>query len=331
MKPLFTFVRFCPPLYKFLYVLYINNHENKLLKKGVANLLKILDRLFLFLPGFFIFKDVFFPEVVVLQDMAQSFFLNPFYSMFSASAWIFTIVSIMLFITSKIFINSCNHNDIQKKFTKTFHFVNHRYRNFIDDIVQYKNINGLFSIANKEHMKLLEAKYTFFIDNVCLGAQRVMREIIDDPDCYIGIKLLKDGSSGKLILNHYNAYPDNYPGSYLTGVELVDDIIDDPANLFQAIINEFNAHKKRGNYESWDLGKIYNDLKGQSNFDSSLINHNFSRYNACIILSIAIDCELVGFMYFNTKKLAALRNKHLHFIAGHCDQVANIMRNITDF
>ena len=257
-------------------------------------------------------------------------FIDNLYKMHQASAWIFTISSLTFFISSRVYHNSYSDYQQKRVLTKAFHSANHRYRNLIDEIINYKKDNTIYNLPVKgEHTKILDGKYYALLSKVCNQAATDLNQLVHDDKGYISLKLLKfDSETKKIKLVHQDAFPDRYPGEYLDNIEIIRSSSRKPANLFEEIINDYLNKKEKRRTESWKLGRIYNDLFREENFKKDLLEGNNIRYKSTIIISLTINNEIVGFMCYNCNRVGHLRRDHLHFLAGHCDLTACILRNI---
>ncbi len=296
----------------------------------VALWLKWVDKVFIVIPLIFILRSIY-SENEILVALVDTTILKSLFAMFTYNTYLFTSLSIFLFFFATLYRNTFRVYANEWILAEGFHSVNHRHRNFVDGILEYKKEHGIFheSLLG-EHSDVLKQKYHELISALCHEARRLMAKIINDQDCYVTVKLLVEEDETSYVLQHHQAWPPEIArGKHLTGVLLPKNSVDNPLNLFQVIINSFNSISSgEKEFQTWNFGLLCNDLKGESRFDRNLIGGNFSRYKASIIIPLTIDYALVGFFCFNTKRIGMLREKHRHFLAGFCDEIANALRNI---
>lgn len=323
--PLYNWFRGYRPIYNFLYKYSNYNHEAKILHQKLSRILSVFDFLFLAVPLLFIAQHKIWPVNPLLSELFKQPVLNSLYAMFTFNGWLFSLLSFSLYSFSRLYRSTYKVYQNDNEFVYGFHYLAHNYRDFINETIKFKRkYNILRPIGFEgEHKEFLTLQYTNQIKTICIECQRILAKIINDNDCYISIKLLESIDAQKAMLRHYGSFPDEHMGHHINNVKVRIDDITKPDNLFELILKRFNETKR-----SWDLGIVFNDLRGHENFDASLIKNDFSKYKASIIIPITIDYKIVGFFCFNSNRIGMLREKHRNFLSGHCDMVASILRNI---
>lgn len=334
--PIYILFRWFPSFYEVLYRLIEKNHNEKIVHKYIARFLSFWDKFFLIIPLLFV-AYINWPNNipfianghVVLGLLIGIPYINTAYKIFNISHETFCILSLFLYFFSALYKNAFNAHKNESLFAKDFHHVCHGYRDFVNTLILRKQELGIFEKygeTKKEAWDSLRQSYSGQINELCTRAQWSMASLINDKDCYVSFKIIqRENSTNKVV--HVKAFPDNHRGQYLTKLDLNSPVGENPGNLFEEILKKFEKEKVKP-HETWNFGKICNDLKGEKFFNKSLIGNRFDRYKSCIILPITYDYGLNGFLCFNSKKVGYFRKKHKNHLAGFCDKVAILLRNI---
>jgi hypothetical protein len=327
---LYIFFRWCPFLYKIIYDFLEVYHEKKIIYRIVSKVVKWWDKSFLFGPAVFIAHQCY-PNIKMFEAIVGLPVVDLFHQYYLFSPEIFSILAVILFLCSEIFANNLKSIENEKRVAISFHFVNHKYRDFIDDILVFKKQKKIYSdTLTNGQSELVHSKYSTIIFDMCRKAQREMAKIINDPKCYISIKWLDvSDNSDEFILNHDDSFPTEEPRNHVNQIKLLRSSHGSPKTLFQAIMDKFDS-AKNGGTDTWDWGLRSNDVKGCQSFDCKLPGFN-RNIKSTIVLPITISASLTGFFCFNSFKLGRLRKKHQHFLAGYCDIIANLYRSMLEY
>jgi hypothetical protein len=181
------------------------------------------------------------------------------------------------------------------------------------------------SITDKDEK--LRYEYGEFINSQCRRARRAMTKIINDENCYISLKWLGEIDNSNFRLLHHKSYPDNAGEMHVGGIQLSVEQGYHPRNLFEIIMKRFrNYNPDHGG--TYNFGVISNFVQCDQRFDLHFESFN-RKIKSTIVIPITINASLIGFFCFNSYKIGALRKKHMHFLAGYCDNIANLARCIT--
>ena len=257
--------------------------------------------------------------------------LSIFHQYYLYNAPLFSILAIVLFLCAEIFANNLRSIENEKTISTCFHFVNHQYRNFVDKLLIFKKDKQIYSDTLMDgQAEIIKDKYATIIYEMCRRAQRAMVKIINDPECYISIKWLEslNDDGQEFLLNHDKSFPFDEPQNHVTQIRLLRSPNGSSKTLFQSIMARF-ANPDADSTNTWDFGIMSNDVKGNQNFDTALPGFN-KRIKATIVLPITIGSSLKGFFCFNSTKVGRLRKKHQHFLAGYCDNIANLYRSLVE-
>jgi hypothetical protein len=327
MKPLYVYFRKKKRIYNLLYEASYKNHENKIIHRTFVILLKVWDFLFIFFPVLFLIETKISGRIEFVDHLVREpIIINPIFEMFLDNEILFSSLSLFFFVSSRIYQNAFRIYKNENVFACDFHDVNHDYRNFINDIAEWKREHSLY--LNLDLPETISKDYLHFIKELCNRASQSMQKLINDAECYIVIKWLEEKSHDTYSVIHYDAFPDRAPGKHLQDQLIHRESVDKPSNLFQLIINKFNDAKKAGNPRLRDLGILANDLAGHENFNPKISKDNLTRFKSCIIIPITIDYAIQGFLCFNSNRVGILREKHRHLLSGYCDVIANLFRNV---
>lgn len=329
---LYRFFRFNKNFYRIVYNASQWNHEKKWFRKKLSQLLIFIDKFFLLIPLIFLLNEKF-PNFIPLQNIVAWPIFKSLHYWYSYNSYLYWGISVFLFISSSVYRNTTRVYDNEALMASRFHSVNHKNRNFVDSVIKKKKDAGIFvDLLFNGNSQVFAPMYMSLIKEYCSHANEAMSRIINDNDCYISLKLINSEvtATGKtmLTIRHIGSYPDHYPDKHLTNHTIEYRHKNPPHDLFQKIVNLFITRNEDLKHESWRTGIISNDLKGDESFDQSLVGDYRERYKSCIILPITIEGDIFGFLCFNSSKIGNLRKKHKHFLAGYCDEIANLFRTI---
>jgi hypothetical protein len=336
-------------LYRIICQLSYQNHEKKIILQRIIFFLEKTDKLILLIPLLFWVEGLLadFAKnlggqtstlsssdnfLIKLSELVTQFVKLPiignFHTIFLNQTFFSWFIAVFLFYVSRVLRNSYGVYRNEAEVSECFHAVNHDYRDFIDSVIALKKNHQIFKpTLMNGHSHALGPIYNAQIRELCRRAQHSMATLLNDNNCYISIKWLEDDGDGNYKLRHDRSYPEYKPTEHVTDIDLINASVENPKTLFQKIINKF----KNSNLETlqtWNMGEISNDVKGDGNFDASLIKNNFSKIKATIVIPITVESSLKGFFCFNSTKIGKLREKHRHFLCGYCDLIANIFRSV---
>lgn len=324
---LYTYFRWWPNLYSKIYHFYEVYHEKKVAYQISAKVVKWWDKALLMAPVIFVGHQNF-PNNELLVAIVNIPGIRTFHQYYLYNSTLFSVLAVILFLCSEIFANNLKSIENEKKVATCFHFVNHRYRDFVDELLIFKKKKNIWSdtVMNGQ-ADFIVSKYAAIIYDMCRRAQRAMASIINDPECYISIKWLEaTGDRDVLILNHDKSFPASEQRKNVTHLKLLRAAGTPPKTLFQVIMNKFDNPDQEPT-DTWEWGIKSNDVQGHRNFDVNLPGFD-NKIKSTIVLPITINSSLTGFFCFNSKKVGKLREKHKHFLSGYCDIIANLYRSM---
>lgn len=324
---LYAFFRWWPYIYKKIYYAYEAYHERRLVYQIGSIIVKWWDKALLIAPIVFILHR-YIPNNDLLVAIVDLPGIEVFHQYYLYNSTLFSILSIILFLCSEIFANNLKTIENEKRVSTCFHLVNHRYRDFVDELLVFKKQKDIYSDTKLNgQAEFVYSKYATIIYDMCRKAQRAMTMIINDPECYISIKWLDTTDDRDVfILTHDKVFPSDKPMDHIMQHKLLRSPNGSPKTLFQVIMDRFDNPDSE-TADTWDWGIRSNDVRGSQDFDRDLSGFN-KEIKSTIVLPITINSSLTGFFCFNSKTLGRLREKHQHFLAGYCDNIANLYRSM---
>ena len=245
---------------------------------------------------------------------------------FKADSSLYWFLSVSAFFCSRIYINSTKTLINEETLSRNFHETNHRYRDFVDSLLEMKKKRKLFLDDLHDKNPDILNKYGNLFNKQCREARKAMENITHDRKCYISIKLLEEHDNENYRLRHVRSYPNDLNTSHLNGVLIPKKATTKPTNLFEIIVK--NLDKKMNLDKEIKVCVIANDVKNNDNYSYNY-NHLNKNIRSTIIIPITINSSVIGFFCFNSYKIGMLRTKHMDFLAGYCDNIANLARCIT--
>ncbi len=334
------------------------NDDDKIIHRFVARVLNKITLYLWFFPTLFsicmLFMNKFekvsryytFEETggyyIFAEQVTSFILLSKPYGYFSQNCILYFSVCLFLYFTARIYISNVKVYENEAIYSKSIHSVLHSYRDFINDVVELKKDNGFFGDTIRKNCISqageLKQIYFNFMSQMCNELLSSLNSLINDDCGYICIKVLVRETPDNVLIKETGIFArspsekkNRKEGLTNFPINLdIKDKNDTPKNLFEEIIKELNyfMQEKKHTHPIDGLGRIYNDLKAEANYDRTVCNENFRHYKSCMISPIIYDQKLVGFLCYNSSKSWRLRKKHLNLFSGFADKISNLYRTI---